>query len=52
MRIGTIAPMFSMKSNRPVPISGSSARTQKSRVSGSIASIRRGVKTLESNRRW
>ena len=50
--IGIIAPISAMKSNRPEPTRGSSARTQNSRVSGSMASIRRGVKTLESKRRW
>ena len=46
-----LRPMSAMKSSRPEPASGSSARTQYSRVNGSIASIRRGVKTLESKRR-
>ena len=40
-----------MKLNPPEPISGSSARSQNCRVNGSIASIRRGVKTVDNSRR-
>ena len=41
-----------MKSNPPVPTSGSSERAQNSRTFGSMAFILRGVNTRDSRPRW
>ena len=50
--IGICAPRSRTKSNPPVPTSGSRLRAQNSRIWGSMAATRRGVKTRESRLRW
>ena len=51
MRMGICAPRSRMKSNPPVPTSGSRLRAQNSRIFGSIAAIFRGVNTRDSRPR-
>ena len=52
VRMGIWAPRSAMKSNPPVPTSGSRLRAQNSRTLGSMAFILRGVNTRESRPRW